>query len=93
MPDLEPVRAVAAVVEGPGGRFVLRDIELEPLRGDEVRVRLVASGVCHTDAHMQEHGSRFPIVLGHEGAGVVEAVGDAVSRIGVGDHVIMTFRY
>ena len=87
------MRATAAVVETQGGPFVLRDIELEPLREDEVRVRLVASGICHTDAHMQEHGSRYPIVLGHEGAGVVEAVGGSVGCVDVGDHVVMTFRY
>jgi aryl-alcohol dehydrogenase len=85
--------ATAAVVENSGGPFVLREIELEPLRRDEVRVRLVASGVCHTDAHMQQHGSRYPIVLGHEGAGIIDAVGDAVARVGVGDHIVMTFRY
>ncbi|MGV3712871.1 NAD(P)-dependent alcohol dehydrogenase [Pseudolysinimonas sp.] len=68
-------------------------LELDELRSDEVRVRLVATGVCHTDALVRDGilpGS-LPIVLGHEGAGIVEAVGRDVSSVEVGDHVVLGF--
>lgn len=66
-------------------------LELEEPRPDEMRVRIVAAGICHTDLH--EHPGRHspqPIVLGHEGAGVVEAVGEAVRDFAPGDHVILS---
>ncbi len=61
----------------------------EPARG-EVLVRTVASGICHSDLHMLEGSIPFPppAILGHEPAGIVEAVGEGVSEVGVGDHVI-----
>lgn len=84
----------AAVVDGPGGEFLLRDVELDGPRDDEVLVRLVATGLCHTDLSIRTllPSEMFPRVLGHEGAGVVEAIGPEVSGIAVGDHVVMTFR-
>jgi aryl-alcohol dehydrogenase len=66
-------------------------LELEEPRPGEMRVRLVATGICHTDLH--EHPGRHaphPIVLGHEGAGVVEALGEGVRSFAVGDHVILS---
>jgi Zn-dependent alcohol dehydrogenase len=62
------------------GRFGLEEIEVEPPGPDEVLVRLEASGVCHTDLHVAETGwaHRLPVLLGHEGAGVVEEVGAGV---------------
>jgi aryl-alcohol dehydrogenase len=83
---------------------VLRDVEAAPAaetvnlgapRPDEVRVRLASSGICATDVHAAGlvHAGmlQLPVVLGHEGAGVVEAVGDRVGRVAVGDHVAMVF--
>jgi aryl-alcohol dehydrogenase len=82
--------ATAAVLPGPGAPFVLREVSLEPPRPDEVLVRVVAAGVCGTDL---EFATFFPTpaVLGHEGAGVVEAVGSRVTGVAPGDHVAMSF--
>lgn len=83
----------AAVVRQPGGPFVPEQVSLASLRDDEVRVRVVATGMCHTDmvARDQLYPVPQPIVLGHEGAGVVEEVGSAVRKVVPGDHVVLTF--
>ncbi|MBA2946069.1 NAD(P)-dependent alcohol dehydrogenase [Streptomyces himalayensis] len=83
----------AAVVESAGAGFSLSEVELAEPRPDEVLVRMVAAGVCHTDLGVAAGGLPFPLpgVLGHEGAGVVEAVGSAVSRVKPGDHVLLSF--
>jgi aryl-alcohol dehydrogenase len=83
----------AAVVRQKGGPFQLERIERGDLRHDEVLVRIVATGMCHTDmvARDQVYPVPHPIVLGHEGAGVVEAVGEHVRKVGPGDHVVLTF--
>ena len=85
--------ALAAVVEEPGAAFTLQDIELDEPRPHEVVVGMVAAGLCHTDLSVRAGGLPFPLpgVLGHEGAGVVEAVGAAVTRIAPGDSVVLTF--
>jgi alcohol dehydrogenase len=69
------------------------DVDLAPPRAHEVLVRLHASGVCHSDLNAVDGTSetRCPAVLGHEGAGVVEAIGDGVSAIAVGDHVALSW--
>ncbi|HEY7806648.1 MAG TPA: NAD(P)-dependent alcohol dehydrogenase, partial [Croceibacterium sp.] len=69
----------------------LEQLELEEPRPGEMRIRLVATGICHTDLH--EHPGRHsphPIVLGHEGAGVVEKLGEGVTGFEIGDHVILS---
>lgn len=83
----------AAVVEEKDGPFVFRDVEMDPPRSDEVVVRIVATGICHTDAHIRSQGyeSPLPVVLGHEGAGIVETVGSDVMSVAKGDRVIMSF--
>lgn len=83
----------AAVVERPGGPFALREVELGPLRDDEVLVRVVASGICHTDLICRDQWLPVPLpaVLGHEGAGIVEAVGAAVLDFEPGDRVGMSY--
>jgi aryl-alcohol dehydrogenase len=87
-----PVRA--AVVEEPGGPFLVDDLEIDDPRGDEILVRITAVGVCHTDLSTRAvwPAERLPMVFGHEGTGVVEAVGDRVTRIAAGDTVVLTFR-
>lgn len=86
------VRITALVVERAGGPFVAHDLELDEPREDELLVRIEAVGVCHTDIGVAAGylpDLRFPVVLGHEGAGVVEAVGSAVHGFTVGDHVVL----
>ena len=83
----------AAVARGVGAPFVLETVTLEDPRPDEVLVRLVATGICHTDVSMRDHKIYpvpHPVILGHEGAGIVEAVGAAVTRVAPGDPVILT---
>ena len=87
------MRTTAAVVREPDGAFDWSEVELDDPREHEVLVRVGAAGVCHTDAVVR-HGSlpvAFPVVLGHEGAGVVEAVGAGVTSVAPGDHVLMSF--
>ncbi|MFF3374676.1 NAD(P)-dependent alcohol dehydrogenase [Streptomyces sp. NPDC002680] len=83
----------AAVVESGGAPFTLSDVELAEPAPTEALVRLVATGLCHTDLGVASGGLPFPLpgVLGHEGAGVVEAVGSAVTGIEPGDHVVLSF--
>ncbi len=82
----------AAVARQVGGPLSIETLHLDDLRPDEARVRLVASGVCHTDAIVRDgvYPTPQPAVLGHEGAGIVEAVGDAVRSVQPGDHVILS---
>ncbi len=84
----------AAVLEEFGEPLVVQDVELHGPQAGEVLVRLVACGVCHTDMYTAsgvDPSGYAPTVLGHEGAGVVEAVGDGVTDLAVGDHVVTLF--
>ncbi|MFE7860100.1 NAD(P)-dependent alcohol dehydrogenase [Streptomyces sp. NPDC057403] len=83
----------AAVVESGGAPFALADVELDEPGPHEAVVRMVATGLCHTDLGVASGGLPFPLpgVLGHEGAGVVEAVGAAVTAVAPGDHVVLSF--
>jgi S-(hydroxymethyl)glutathione dehydrogenase / alcohol dehydrogenase len=88
------VRIRAAVLEEFGRPLVVQDVELEEPRAGEVLVRLVACGVCHTDLYTAsgaDPSGYAPCVLGHEGAGVVERVGEGVSLVRPGDHVVTLF--
>ena len=82
----------AAVVRTGGGRFELEELFLDEPRPEEVLVRLVATGICATDLHARDGHMPMPVpaVLGHEGAGVVERVGAAVTALKVGDHVVLS---
>ncbi|MGN2638003.1 NAD(P)-dependent alcohol dehydrogenase [Nocardia takedensis] len=87
------MRVTAAVSRGVGEPMAVETLEMREPRGDEVVVRVVASGVCHTDwTTRKSFPAGLPIVLGHEGAGVVERVGQDVSGISVGDRVLMTYQ-
>ncbi|MFD9945329.1 NAD(P)-dependent alcohol dehydrogenase [Nonomuraea sp. NPDC059023] len=83
----------AAVVWAPGQPFSLEEVELDDPRPDEVRVRMLAVGMCHTDLNAASGALPYPLpgVLGHEGVGVVEATGAAVTRTRPGDRVVLTF--
>jgi aryl-alcohol dehydrogenase len=83
----------AALVEEKGGPFVIRDVELDDPREDEVLVRVVGSGICHTDLMAREQllPLALPAVFGHEGSGIVEKVGTQVRKVKPGDHVVLSF--
>jgi S-(hydroxymethyl)glutathione dehydrogenase/alcohol dehydrogenase len=84
----------AAVLEEFGAPLVVQDVELAAPRAGEVLVRLHACGVCHTDMYTAsgaDPSGYAPTVLGHEGAGVVEAVGEGVTSVAPGDHVVTLF--
>lgn len=82
----------AAVLSSPGGVFTIEDVTLQKPRRDEILVRVVGVGVCHTDVVCRgDFPIPLPAVLGHEGAGIVEAVGSGVTRVRPGDHVVMSF--
>ena len=88
------MRMRAAVLEEFGQPLVVQEIDLEEPKTGEVLVRLVACGVCHTDMYTAsgvDPSGYAPAVLGHEGAGVVEAVGEGVDSLRVGDHVVTLF--
>ena len=87
--------ATAAVLSANHEPFVIEEVEVEHPRRGEVLVRIVATGLCHTDLSAREGLIPFPLpgVLGHEGAGVVEEVGDGVTDLEVGDHVVMSFAF
>ena len=86
------MRIRAAVSHAGSGPFVIEDVDLRDPRPDEILVRLVATGICHTDLAVQAMADGAgAVVLGHEGAGVVEGVGAAVRGVRPGDHVVLTF--
>lgn len=83
----------AAVLRDVGKPFEIIELDLDEPKTGEVRVKFAASGLCHSDDHLRtgDIPVRYPIVGGHEGAGVVEAVGEGVTRLAVGDHVVASF--
>ena len=85
------MKCKAAVAWGPGQPLKIEEIDVQDPQAGEVLVRMVATGVCHTDAFTlsgEDPEGVFPAILGHEGAGVVEAVGEGVTTLKAGDHVI-----
>ena len=88
------MKVTAAVVNGEKRDFELEEIELDAPKDNEVLIKLVATGVCHTDVAGQDGlTTPMPVVLGHEGTGIVEQVGAAVSSVQPGDKVILSFSY
>jgi aryl-alcohol dehydrogenase len=88
------MKITAAVLRDPGAPFEIEELELEPPRDDEVLVKMVGAGLCHTDLLSREWPPEMfpgPIVYGHEGSGVVQSVGDRVAGVAVGDHVVLSF--
>ena len=87
------MQITAAVVPATSAPFELRELELEAPGPAEVLVRMVATGVCHTDQVIRDQMVPVPLpaVLGHEGAGVVEEVGTGVSHVRPGDHVVLSY--
>lgn len=90
----QTITCKAAVAWAPKEPLVVEDVEVMPPRAHEVRVKVTATGVCHTDAYtLGGHDSEglFPSILGHEGSGVVESVGEGVTHVVPGDHVILAY--
>ncbi|WP_181792713.1 NAD(P)-dependent alcohol dehydrogenase [Streptomyces sp. WELS2] len=83
----------AAVTDAPNNMFIIREVTLDPPGPGEVLVRMTGTGVCHSDLIVRDawYPVPFPVVLGHEGAGVVEAVGNEVGEVSPGDHVVLSF--
>lgn len=85
----------AAVLRSGGSPYTLEDVVLDDLQPDELLVRIVGAGMCHTDMAPRDPGGGLsellPMILGHEGSGVVERVGSGVTRIVPGDHVLLSF--
>lgn len=85
------IKSKAAVAWGPGEPLKMEEVDVELPKKGEVLVRIVATGVCHTDAFTlsgDDPEGVFPSILGHEGGGIVEMVGEGVTSVEVGDHVI-----
>jgi len=83
----------AAVVRQSGGPFEIEEVSLDTPRDNEVIVKVVATGMCHTDMVVRDqiYPVALPIVLGHEGSGIVERIGKDVTKVQVGDHVVLSF--
>ena len=84
----------AAVLYEPNTPLVVETVDLDEPNDGEVLVRIAAAGVCYSDYHVMkgEWTMPMPMVLGHEAAGVVDKIGSGVTRVAVGDHVILNFR-
>ncbi|WP_399082579.1 NAD(P)-dependent alcohol dehydrogenase [Streptomyces sp. BBFR2] len=88
-------KSVAAVLRSTGAPLSVETIDVAPPRADEVRVKVAASGVCHTDTGLMATAQegQLPLILGHEGAGVVAEVGRDVTGVTVGDRVVLSYAY
>jgi len=83
----------AAVLYEAGGAMQIETLDLAPPRAGEVLVKVAAAGVCHSDYHLVTGATRhpMPVVPGHEGAGIVKATGEGVTRVKPGDHVALNW--
>lgn len=87
----QTIKSKAAIAWGPKQPLSIEEVDVMPPQAGEVRIRVIASGVCHTDAFTlsgEDPEGIFPTILGHEGGGIVESVGEGVTSVAVGDHVI-----
>ncbi len=87
------MKTKAAIIRGPGKDWELAELDLDPPKEGEVLIRFVAAGLCHSDEHLRSGDliPRYPMVGGHEGAGIIEKVGPGVTRVKLGDHVVCSF--
>ncbi|MEE3044205.1 MULTISPECIES: S-(hydroxymethyl)glutathione dehydrogenase/class III alcohol dehydrogenase [Thalassospira] len=89
--SLETITCKAAIAWEAGKPLSIEEVQVAPPKAGEVRVKIVATGVCHTDAFTlsgDDPEGIFPAILGHEGGGIVESIGEGVTSVAVGDHVI-----
>jgi len=85
------IKCKAAIAWEPKKPLSIEEIEVDPPKSHEVRVKILATGICHTDAYTlsgEDSEGVFPVILGHEGAGIVESIGPDVTDFEIGDHVI-----
>ncbi|MFC3932529.1 alcohol dehydrogenase catalytic domain-containing protein [Streptococcus dentapri] len=88
------MRSKSVVVLSQGEDIQLKDVILDEPKDNEILIKTVASGICHTDLAGRDYGmSPYPVALGHEGAGIVEKVGSSISTVQSGDHVVISFAY
>ncbi|TCI94150.1 zinc-binding dehydrogenase [Tenacibaculum sp. M341] len=85
---MNPIKCKAAIAPGDG-TFKIEETEIHAPKGDEILVKIKAAAICHTDYDSLTWG--MPIVMGHEGAGIVEAIGEKVTKVAVGDEVILNW--
>ncbi|KAJ4492850.1 class III ADH enzyme [Lentinula edodes] len=87
----KPIKCKAAICWGAGEPLKVEEVEVAPPQAHEVRIRILYTGICHTDEYTRsgkDPEGLFPVILGHEGGGVVESIGEGVTSVAVGDHVI-----
>ncbi|KAF8607636.1 class III ADH enzyme [Ceratobasidium sp. AG-I] len=85
------IECKAGVCWGPGEPIVIEDVQVAPPKAGEVRIKILHTGICHTDEYTRsgkDSEGVFPVILGHEGGGIVESVGEGVKGVKPGDHVI-----
>jgi len=85
------IKCNAAVCWGAGERLQIEEVEVAPPRAHEVRIKILYTGICHTDEYTRsgkDPEGLFPVILGHEGGGIVESIGEGVTSVTPGDHVI-----
>lgn len=89
-----PTTTIGAISTGPAEPFQLREVTVDDPRDDEILVKIAATGICHTDLFFKSviPAEMGPCLLGHEGAGVVAAVGSAITDVRPGDHVVLSYR-
>jgi alcohol dehydrogenase (nicotinoprotein) len=87
------MKTKAAILRAPQQDWEVVELELDPPKANEALIRFVAAGLCHSDEHLRtgDMPGRYPIIGGHEGAGVIEEVGPGVTRVKKGDHVVCSF--
>ncbi|KAG5716085.1 S-(hydroxymethyl)glutathione dehydrogenase [Termitomyces sp. T112] len=87
----KPIKCKAAVCWGAGQELKIEEVQVAPPQAHEVRIHILWTGICHTDEYTRsgkDPEGLFPVILGHEGGGIVESVGEGVTNVAVGDHVI-----
>lgn len=89
------MRVLSAIVSEQSGPIEIKEVTLNKPLNNEVLIKIVGSGICHTDLAVKNGRihTMFPVALGHEGAGIVEAVGPGVTEFAIGDHVVVSFPY